>query len=592
MELSFEKFLERISRGTKEYECDTTNIIVINATGDETKIASRIPMIYEHIMEWEEEAIRFTLTIGLRENEDKTVDLEVIVDGSKQSDICIKPKEVEEIIDTLYYKEKWIKDKKALCVLLVRYFIHYIRDYLNTDGSIYARCGWKKVEHGREFYSVTKRLGEDFPYIREIFGGDVFQMLKRRDEFSQILDKYNQCREFYDLLCKNPILISIFAYTIHALIWDFGCTYEKENYDYCTDYVENRDTLFFSVCIHGKDINKAKLIANILCNLFNEPKDNWAKISLLHHVSATSLNTNAISLRKYSSVPIIVTSKKNHIIKSSKAVTELHRYRKNMKLFIYPVYINDVLINVDEMVNFNIDKVCLPFSVKDKEMAHKIHSQMTMLLFSFVCSLRDKSMKWKRDNAQGEAKRNLMNAMEDVEQEWVEDNLPEFLLYAALKAFCNFINLNQGEIGDKLLSVYRSNVVNNGQMKFNDQQTQKNQIDAEQERRYLLCLHELIIDALKKKGTWLIEENEPRDDKERCYYLDSEWYDRFCAKLKKEKIESVGKRKITEILKNYQILKLPKSGKSIVMKRYDKYCYVILADILDEKVNYWNTLSE
>ena len=177
MELSFEKFLERISTGTKEYECDTGDIIVINATGDETKIASRVPMLYEHIMEWEEEAIRFTLTIGLRENEDKTVDLEVIVYGLKQSDIYIEPKEVEEVIDTLYYKEKWIKDKKTLCDLLVRYFKYYIRDYLNTDGSIYARCGWKKGEYGREFYSVTKREGGDFQYIQEIFGGTFIRCL-------------------------------------------------------------------------------------------------------------------------------------------------------------------------------------------------------------------------------------------------------------------------------------------------------------------------------------------------------------------------------------------------------------------------------
>ena len=78
-------------------------------------------------------------------------------------------------------------------------------------------------------------------------------------------------------------------------------------------------------------------------------------------------------------------------------------------------------------------------------------------------------------------------------------NLPLFLLYAALKFFCDFIKRFQKEEGEKLLSLYRDNIVNIGQTEHSKRQTQGEQPTPEQEMGYLLRLHQLIQKSLKQK---------------------------------------------------------------------------------------------
>ncbi len=599
MKLLFQDFLDEISTSNKVYDCSGGNIILTLLEGEKT-IAMRIPTMYCKDVAWcgDSDGINFQLCFSLEENEDRKAEFEIIVDvdRSKKYKIEIERKEIKDLIKDLY-KGKWIKDEEELIKLFTRYIRMYIKSYLETKIYILAYCGWEKEYYQKEFFSLTKRGGLNSPYIQDMFGKDVYDMYRKEQDFSDILLKYNQCKELYDIFFSNPVLIGVFAYTIHALVWDYGCEYEKENYDLWLYNIENRDTLFFSVCLYGKDTDKAKVIANILCNVFNSPQNSWTTISTKHHISATSLKTAMNKLRKYSSVPIIVTSKTNHIMKSFKIVKELYRNREAMQLFVYPVYISDTPINADEIVNFNTDSVLLPFSVKDKETAGKLHEQMTVLLFSFVEYLRDKSMSTsdfrRKDDGQRDEWENLMNAQKGFEEGWIESNLPLFLLYAALKFFCNFIKQFQCEEGEKLLSLYRNSIVKTEQPMDSKQQIQKEKSMAEQGMRYLLCLHKLILDSLKLKEEWLWEGTESRGEKERCYYMyEKVWYKRFTEKLEKEKMEPIGIQVIAKILKEYHILKRYKTSTANVIKRKDKYCYVLLADLFDEKVNQWNIPPE
>jgi len=452
MGLLFHEFLDAISTSNREYYCDSGEI-VLSLPEKEKVIATRIPTINCKAAAWDKDSggIYFKFCFGLERNEKRESELELIVNGLKHYEVKIEREEIQDLIKELY-KDNWVKDKGELTKLLERYIRHYIKFFLETKSYTLTYCGWKREFNGKEFYSLTKRRGGDFPFIQDMFGSNVYEMYRNKEDFSKILLKYSQCKEFYDFLFTNPTLIGIFAYTIHALVWDYGCGYEKKNYDLWLSDVENRDALFFSVCLYGKDTDKAKVIANILCNVFNPPQKSWTNISTKHHISATSLKTTVVKLKKYSSVPIIVTSKTNHMMKSSKIVKELYRNREAMKLFVYPVYINDTPINVDEIVNFNVDSVLLPFSVKDKETACKLYKQMTVLLFSFIVYLRDKSMDEKADRNQWvepknlmEELKSLMNAKKNFEEDWVENNLPTFLLYAALKFFCDFIKQFQKE---------------------------------------------------------------------------------------------------------------------------------------------------
>lgn len=598
--LLFQEFLDEISTLNKVYDCSSGDIVLETS---KKVIAKRIPKIKGTDASWCEdgERIHFRLWFSLDGNENKEFAFEMFVNGLKRQKIEVEREDIRKLIKTLY-KDKWVKDRSELTILLQRYIRRYIKGYLETKSYILAYCGWKREYNGKEFYSLTKRKGWIFPYIQDMFGSSVYGMHENKEDFSKILLKFNQCKEFYEFLFSNPTLIGIFAYTIHALIWDYGCEYEKKNYDLWLSNVENRDALFFSACLYGKDTDKTKVIANILCNVFNSPQNSWSYISTKHHISATSLKTTVDKLKRYSSVPIIVTSKSNHMMKSSKIVKELYRHREAMKLFVYPVYINDTPINVDEIVNFNMDSVLLPFSVKDKEAACKLYEQMTVLVFSFVAYLRDKSMDERADSTQWVEPKNLMaelknllDARRDLEEDWVEKNLPLFLLYAALKFFCDFIKQFQKEEGEKLLSIYRDCIVNAGQTEDSKRQTQKIQISTEQGKRYLLCLNELIQESLKQKEDWLYEGYEPRGEKERCYYMEAVWYDKFHKKVEKEKMPTINRRgDIIAILKQYGFLKVQKTGPANVLKRGSepKYYYTILADAFTEAVNQWSIPTE
>lgn len=243
------------------------------ASGEEDKIAKNIPRIENQDVKWEwgdaRAAIYFKLYFSLEENEDRNAVLELFVYDLKQQ-IEIDRKEIQDLIGELY-KDKWIKNKGELTRLFERYIRYYIKGYLGINGHICASCGWKRENNGKEFYSLTKRRGWNFSFIQDMFGEDAYKMHSNKEDFSQILNKYNKCKDFYDFLFANPILIGIFAYTIHALVWDYGCDYNKVYYEGCVEYVEKKSALFFSACIYDKDTDKAKVIANILCNVFNSP---------------------------------------------------------------------------------------------------------------------------------------------------------------------------------------------------------------------------------------------------------------------------------------------------------------------------------
>ena len=82
--------------------------------------------------------------------------------------------------------------------------------------------------------------------------------------------------------------------------------------------------------------------------------------------------------------------------------------------------------------------------------------------------------------------------------------------------------------------------------------------------------------------TWIWEGQETRGEKENCYYLHSEdGYDAFKNFFTKKTTSVISKEKFKEILKKYEILKMPKSGSSNTMKRKNKYVLILIKDKLN-----------
>ncbi len=105
-------------------------------------------------------------------------------------------------------------------------------------------------------------------------------------------------------------------------------------------------------------------------------------------------------------------------------------------------------------------------------------------------------------------------------------------------------------------------------------------------------LHQLIQKSLKQKEEWLFEGNEPRGEKERCYYMQAVWYEKFSENVKKEKMPKISQRKMIAILKKYGFLKQQKNSTANVLQRDKKPYYTILADAFTEAVNQWNISSQ
>ena len=96
----------------------------------------------------------------------------------------------------------------------------------------------------------------------------------------------------------------------------------------------------------------------------------------------------------------------------------------------------------------------------------------------------------------------------------------------------------------------------------------------------------------KAKEEWLFEGNEPRGEKERCYYMQAVWYEKFSENVKKEKMPKISQRKMIAILKKYGYLKQQKNSTANVLQRDKKPYYTILADAFTEAVNQWNIPSQ
>lgn len=575
MEL-FERFLEEYSTLRNRYSCDETgNVYKEDKTGKEV-IAKRYPSLVINGCRYDEDGLIIEIMLSIEKRE-----IECLVPVRNTMKIDLEPDEVILIIDELY-KHKWIGNVDTLCTLLWKFIVNCAKSYIKNNYHIFAKCGWATIADVYEFKSVTYRDRQSNYYLQDMFGN--VQYLKQRREITQLTEN---CNKFLDFLITDKNLIGIYAYTLHSVLWDFQYRYQLKQYYDAVDFVENKDTLFFSACIYGKDKDKTQLIANLLSNLFKEPERNWCRVlTSRQHISATSIDTKIDKLKYYSSVPIIVVApKSNHIMKSTKVLKEIHRHRKEGKLFIYPVYLSDNAINVDEMINFSVDGIAFPFTMKDKEQISNIYYGAMELLYYFLCFLRDRLKNEKNNPTEwAEIRDSIPKSMQELrlseenDGEWLQDNLPTFLLYVALRNFCLFLK-TQGfaEQADLLRQRYQNGFIQsaNGANTIAEYQEQITAISAD-ENEYLRCMNEVIHKALKNGADWLYTGNEPRGNKETCFYLDrSKWYVHFEANVKRKKLTPISERQMIALLNERQLLKRNKNSSANGVQRKGKYYLAI-----------------
>lgn len=476
---------------------------------------------------------------------------------------------------------KWVRDKTEIARLLKSYFKQNIERYYKSHRSDFFRCGWTNTDGKYEYLSITYRESYKREYIENMLNLSKDVYVKRH--FEKVNDKEQlsaNCLDALNFLKTDRRLVAIFAYTIHALIWDYKYDYDLWKYGQTLKWLDNMDTLFFSMCLYGKDDLKSKAVANAVLDLFGSP-ENVGKISLKHHISATSIDSRVERLRFYGSVPIIVTSKTNHILKSSAIVRELYRKRWEGRLFVYPVFISNIPINVDEMINIETSGIAFPDPKTEKNEIRAFHAGLMEIIGCFIFFLRNIASKNKKTAFKNY---NLDRVKTELEQNGydIQENLPVFLLYVALTDFSVFLNkIGLNDEAEQLKQMYKEGFIDNDKIIMpNTEESNPEQFD-----EYLLLIKEIVQDRERQQYDWVKEGNEPRGERERCYYLEADkWYQYFSARAQNKKLKPIKQRVIVNYMYERGLLKTA-NERTKGLKRNNQYYLTIKADQFDKLID-------
>ena len=465
----------------------------------------------------------------------------------------------------------------AICALYKRYFCHCVNEYITNNPAALADCGWLKENGKRIFISVNDTWNEKRKIRNDFFNGT-----KSADVFKQELAAQRYER-FFQFLSDSPCALTVFSYSVHAVLWNYLHGYRTEHLE---QTMLNADTIRFSLCVHGSDVNLSKATVNLLSNLFLIKNNNWTIIDTNYHVSASSISENRYGkLPKYKSVPIIFTTKNCDFTRASSMLKKVQKQRECGRIHIYPVYINKMPIRADEILNCSTDSMETLIPLSDKEWMYDIHLKFCVLIYRFIEYLTALS-----DSAclSGQAEINEMNHIlyhlpdsEELSAEWVESHTPEILLYAALGAFGHFMRQTP-------LSVYADKLERDCRNAFLPVKTpasKKLLFSMPAQDTVIKNFRTFIHESLKKKSNtgWIFEGEESRG-KESCYYFyPQEGYQHYAEFMEKHKLPVVSKRQLGQKLKDSSILKCPSTGTSLTLKRTERgiYVYVIKRDSLE-----------
>lgn len=465
----------------------------------------------------------------------------------------------------------------AICALYKRYFCYCINEYIKNNPAALADCGWLKENGKSIFISVNDTWNE-----RRKIKDDFFNGMKSADIFKQELSA-QRYGKFFQFLSASPGALTVFSYSVHAVLWNFLHGYRTENFE---PTMLNTDTIQFSLCVHGSDVNLSKAAVNLLANLFLVKHNHWTIIDTNYHISASAISEAKYGkLPKYKSVPIIFTTRNNDFTRANSMLKKVQKQRECGRMHIYPVYISKMPVRADEILNCCTDSMAVQIPLSDKEWMYHIHLNFCVLIYQFIEYLTGLS-----DSAclSGQAEINEMNYIlyrlldsEELSAEWMESHTPEILLYASMGAFGHFLKQTP-------LSVYADDLerdCGNAFLPMKRSAPKKRLVSMPVQDTFIKDFCTFIHESLKKKSnsSWILEGEEKRG-KESCYYFyPQEGYPHYTEFMKKHHLPVVSKRQLGQKLKDSGVLKCPSTGTSITLKRTERgiYVYVIKRDSLE-----------
>lgn len=456
------------------------------------------------------------------------------------------------------------------CNLYRKYFCHCINQYIEENPAVVLECGWLSSAGEKIFYPITKTLPDKRKISMPLFNG----ALASRSPFHSYLEGISVQRhqELLRLLLSYPCMMTIFSYSVHAVLWNYLHGYL---YRFKKEYHEtalNADALTFSLCIYDDNPSRMKIVANLFSNFFLIKKGCWNVIDTHYHVSASTLSDERFNkLRKYFCVPVIFSTKKHNFTKASSILKKVQRLRNQGVLHIYPVYINSIPIQADEILNCSTASTSgLPLD--DSDWLNEIHFNFYALIFQFVKYLAEISSTGDPSNETTvkEMHNLLFNLLklENLSIEWIDSHTPELILHSAMLAFCMYLKTTSLADFAELLSEASADL-------FLSEEEAPSEPDNMPDT-FLYDFREFIQESIKKQANsdWIWEGEESRG-KEKCYYFyPNDGYAYYKRFMERKHRPVLSKRELAQKLRDSGLLKLPASGSSNTMKRSERHIYV------------------
>lgn len=468
--------------------------------------------------------------------------------------------------------------------LIKEYFLFCIKKFIVQHPELFTECGWLKYNGENVFLGINHLNEREKSSFKEDFFNGFMTSLDYKESFEYQCKKYNNFQDLFNFILENECAMQTFVYSIHAVMW-----YGVNGYflNSIVEYGGIEDSIF-SLCIYGKDIKRAKILANMLANVFHISQEHWTVIPRRYHISASSVTDSDLKkIAKYRCVPIIVTAKTNKIIKSSSIIKKFQRQRKNGLLFIFPVFISETPILIDGMVNCSSDDLATVFDIENTEYFISVHRQFCFVILELVkyfTKISNPDIFVNREPYRMFTNTHSILEELNVTDEWIQTHIPEILLYGTAKSFSSFLEGNPLKIwGERFKKKAKNVFISTDSPQIFSSKISKN-IPSKNEKQYLQELILFINKEIKSRQNtdWIFEGTESRGEKEQCYYLNAKiGLKNFQEYLRRKHIDVIKERKFVQLLKESKVIKLPNSGNSNTFKRKNSYVFVIKKDSLE-----------
>ncbi len=475
---------------------------------------------------------------------------------------CIKKKDSEkDYLVTLYHsgRMEWDDVKTDLEIFgkpqkkFYTLCSEYLKCILTDCWQLYKKqpyIGWVGGDEDdfKTFFGINT-YGDPLKYKYPCLFNSEIEQCKRKRDWQE-----SDFQEVFDWLLGDYNLLGIFVYTLQALLFYYSGGMKNE--------MESEEA--FAICIHGRDMDKVRIIANLLSNLFEYDNEKLHILKRGSYLSCSSLDKQQALFYRIESVPLIVSNKAGRLTRSSSIITTLRDQRIRGKIAYFPVFLSQNAINADEVLDFCVDGISLRNDYGDWK------AKINYLLIQFIIYLEDVERNYdKRLNAP----RNTLNDWYITEK----TRLAPHKAYMSYEAYSKRLLFVACGIFEKFLeeemqySYIASRFFSTTKEFFWADETSKQEIanaTKEADIKSFVAFINAALQQEEQEREFLCVRQIEKNSDEWFIYLDyKEYFSHYKGYCQVNHVDCLDQNVILKCLKKKNILKLRSNGRQYYMQR-------------------------